>query len=71
MSDNPFSEASISRYAQFIADHIDTTIFLKHVRQISMEEAHAAADDYLATEGWDGRKYPKGFFTIASVFKLD
>ena len=56
-------DAVIAKYAQYVADHIDTTLVIKCTDGVSMERACELATKRLETEGWQGRVYPEGFFT--------
>lgn len=57
----------VQEYAQYIADRIDVTILLQHTEDISRDEAFEKAGLFLRDTGWQGRKYPLDYFTIATV----
>jgi hypothetical protein len=62
-------DAVVQRYAQYMADHIDVTILIAYTQKVSMDHAFTLATPYLETEGWQGRVYPKGFFTVCNLMQ--
>lgn len=53
--------------AQYIADRIDATIFLRHTSFGGEAPPEAAVDAFLRDEGWQGRKYATDFLRASNV----